>query len=72
MSLSGNITFARNKKFFFIKDYFHRHLHCRNKAPTLSGKKTGHKINRVKLLVGGSFSHFHIKLVTFPQPNFRF
>ena len=36
------------------------------------GKKTGHKINRVKLLVGGNFSHFHIKLVTFPQLNFRF
>ena len=35
-------------------------------------KKTGHKINRVKLLVGGNFSHFHIKLVTFPQLNFRF
>ena len=35
-------------------------------------KKTGHKINRVNLLVGGNFSHFHIKLVTFPQLNFRF
>ena len=28
---------------------------------TLSGKKTGHKTNRVKLLVGGNFSHLHIK-----------
>ena len=36
------------------------------------GKKTGPKINRVKLLVGGNFSHFPIKLVTFPQLNFRF
>ena len=35
-------------------------------------KKTGHKVNRVKLLVGENFSHFHIKLVTFPQLNFRF
>ena len=34
-------------------------------------KKTGHKINRFKLLVGGNFSHFHKKLVTFPQLNFR-
>ena len=36
------------------------------------GKKTGHKINRVKLLVGGNFSHLHIKLVTFPRLNFGF
>ena len=35
-------------------------------------KKSGHKINRIKLLVGGNFSHFHIKLITFPQLNFRF
>ena len=35
-------------------------------------KKSGHKINRIKLLVGGNFSHFHIKLVIFPQLNFRF
>ena len=35
-------------------------------------KKTGHKINRVKLLVGGNFSHLHIKLVTFPRLNFGF
>ena len=34
--------------------------------------KTGHKINRVKLLVGENFSHLHIKLVTFPRLNFRF
>ena len=33
-------------------------------------KKTGHKINRVKLLVGGNFSHLHIKLVTFPPTKF--
>ena len=40
---------------------------------TLSGKKkNGHKINRVKLLVGGNFSHLHIKLVTFPRLNFGF
>ena len=36
------------------------------------GEKTGHKINRVKLLVGGNFSHFHMKLGTFPKLNFRF
>ena len=36
------------------------------------GKKTGHKINRVKLLVGGNVSHLHIKLVTFPRLNFGF
>ena len=36
------------------------------------GKKTGHKINRVKLLVEGNFSHLHIKLVTFPRLNFGF
>ena len=35
-------------------------------------KKTGHKINRVKLLVGVNFSHLHIKLVTFPRLNFGF
>ena len=39
---------------------------------TLLGKKTGHKINWVKLLVGGNYSHLHIKLVTFPQLNFGF
>ena len=39
---------------------------------TLSGKKTEHKINRVKLLVGGNISHLHIKLVTFPRLNFGF
>ena len=38
----------------------------------IAENKTGHKINRVKLLVGENFSHFHIKLVTFPQLNFRF
>ena len=27
-------------------------------------KKNGHKINRIKLLVGGNFSHLHIKLVS--------
>ena len=36
------------------------------------GKKTGHKINRVKLLVGGNLSHLLIKLVTFPRLNFGF
>ena len=36
------------------------------------GKKTGHKINRVKLLVGRNFSHLHIKLVAFPRLNFGF
>ena len=35
-------------------------------------KKTGHKINRVKLLVGGNFGHLHIKLVTFLRLNFGF
>ena len=35
-------------------------------------KKTGHKINLVKLLVGGNFSYLHIKLVTFPRLNFGF
>ena len=36
------------------------------------GKKAGHKINRVKLLVGGNFSHLHIKLFTFPRLDFGF
>ena len=56
---------------------------CRNSIPTeellfcqfyvpYQGKKTGHKINRFKLLVGGNFSHLHIKLVTFPRLNFEF
>ena len=35
-------------------------------------KKTGHKINQVKLLVRGNFRHLHIKLLTFPQLNFGF
>ena len=36
------------------------------------GKKTGRKINRVKLLVEENFSHLHIKLVNFPRLNFGF
>ena len=60
-----------------IRLHIHRMLsllarNFRSKPVPYRGKKTGHKINRVKLLVGGNFSHFHIKLVTFPQLNFRF
>ena len=51
---------------------FSRFCECVVLTHLIGGKKTGHKINRVKLLVGGNFSHFHIKLVTFPQLNFRF
>ena len=58
---------TRNKK-----SETEKHLqHVELKLP-YRGKKTGHKINRVKLLVGENFSHLHIKLVTFPRLNFGF
>ena len=39
---------------------FNELLKLRGKVLTylIGEKKTGHKINRVKLLVGGNFSHF--------------
>ena len=44
----------------------------RAKLYLIGEKKTGHKIKQVKLLVGETFSHLHIQLVTFPRLNFAF
>ena len=77
--LDGILLFISFNKTNFIGEHFvvfsliRIKLHKNNASVYLIGeKKTGHKINRVKLLVGGNFSHLHIKLVTFPQLNFGF
>ena len=63
-----------NTKLSYLADFSHSYPQKQQiDSVTLSGgKKTGHKINWVKLLVGENFSQLHIKLVTFHRLNFGF